>query len=184
MTLFTVEELDEPARRKLFTIFGVTFVATRRFWINLPIVTAIGIAIALIFSVSGSLVIQILTGLGFGLVLIVSSLIHGVGHIFSSSLVNAQMKSLVLTATVYVTEFDDEEEQRSGVHIGRSIGGPALNILLGLVALVIQLALVQNPFILTFAIVNLGFGVFTLLPIPSLDGSVLLREVRNHRSDR
>ena len=36
----------------------------------------------------------------------------------------------------------------------------------------------MEPFIIFFAVVNVLFGVFTLLPISSLDGSVIWRSFR------
>ena len=120
-------------------------------------------------------------GLGFGLLIILSSFFHGLGHVISSRMVNAPMKALVMTATVGVTHFDDYEEQGSRVHVGRSLGGPALNLILGIIAIAIYLSALDSYFLLFFGIVNLGFGGFTFLPIPSLDGSVILRELRGWR---
>jgi Zn-dependent protease len=94
-------------------------------------------------------------------------------------MVNAPMKALIMTATVGVTHFEDEGEQVSRVHVGRSLGGPLLNLAVGVVAVALYLFALDSYFLLFLGIVNLGFGVFTILPIPSLDGSVILRELRD-----
>jgi Zn-dependent protease len=179
MTLFAFESFEEPRRRKLFTLLEVDYFSTHRFWVNIPLTAVAGIAVALIFSPADQLVSQVLVGLGFGLLIIVSSFIHGLGHIISSRMVKAPMKSLIMTATVNVTHFEDMGEQSSRVHVGRSLGGPVLNLILGVLAIAIYLIALDSYFLLFFGIVNLGFGGFTILPIPSLDGSVILRELRD-----
>jgi Zn-dependent protease len=171
--------MEESRQSKLFTLLGVDFRSTYRFWVNIPLMAIGGIAVSVIFSPTDQLGSQMLVGLGFGLLIILSSFFHGLGHVISSRIVNAPMKALIMTATVGVTHFEDQEEQASRVHVGRSLGGPALNLILGIVAIAIYLIAQEIYFLLFFGIVNLGFGVFTSLPIPSLDGSVILREVRD-----
>ena len=91
------------------------------------------------------------------------------------------MTALIMTVTVGVTQFEDRVEQGSLVHVGRSLDGPTLNLAFGIVAIAIYLFTLDSYFLLFFGIVNLGFGVLISLPIPSLDGSVNLRELRNWR---
>jgi Zn-dependent protease len=179
MTLFVVERIDESRQRKLFTFLDVDYQATAYTWLNLPLMAVIGVVIALIFAPANGLFSQILVGLGYGLLIIISSFCHGLGHIISSRWVNGPVTSMVVTATVNVTHYEDDEEQPSRVHVGRSLGGPLFNLLLGLTAIAIYMVAGQNHFLLFFGIVNLGFGGFTLLPIPSLDGAVILRELRD-----
>ena len=179
MTLFAFESFEESRQRKLVTLLGVDFLSTHRFWLNIPLVMIVGIAVAVIFSPTDELGSQALVGLGFGLLIILSNFFHGLGHVISSRIVNAPMKALIMTATVGVTHFEDSGEQASQVHVGRSLGGPVLNLTLGVVAVALYLAALDIYFLLFFGIVNLGFGGFTFMPIPSLDGSVILRELRN-----
>ncbi|MCH7801673.1 MAG: hypothetical protein IIC24_09065 [Chloroflexi bacterium] len=181
MALFAFESIEGPRKRKLFTLLGVDYLLTHRFWVNIPLMALAGIATALIFSPTDRLMLQVPVGIGFGLLIIVSSFCHGLGHIISSRMVNAPMKSLIMTATVNVTHFEDNGEQSSRVHVSRSLGGPVLNLILGVLAIAIYLVALESYFLLFFGIVNLGFGGFTFLPIPSLDGSVILRELRNWR---
>jgi Zn-dependent protease len=120
-------------------------------------------------------------GLGYGLLIMLSSFFDGLGHIIDSRKVNAPMTALIMTAAVGVTHFEDRVEQGSLVHVGRSLDGPTLNLAFGIVAIAIYLFTLDSYFLLSFGIVNLGFGVLISLPIPSLDGSVNLRELRNWR---
>ncbi|NJN83242.1 MAG: hypothetical protein HC802_13795 [Caldilineaceae bacterium] len=164
---------------KMFTLLGVDYFATPRAWWNMPLMILVGIVIALIFSPGDELLSTITIGIGYGFLIMASSFCHGVGHIISSRLVNAPVTSIVETATVYVTRYDDKYPQPSRVHIGRALGGPLLNLLLGVTAVAINTLAVQNQFVLFFGIVNLAFGLFTLLPIPSLDGAVIWHELRH-----
>lgn len=179
MTLFVPESTEEAQHRKLFAVLGVDYVATVWAWVNLPLMVIVGIVIALIFVPAEQLLAQIGVGIVYGLLIMVSSFCHGLGHILSSRFVNAPMKALITTATVYVTHYENVEEYPSRVHVGRSLGGPLLNLVLGLVTMAVYVFVVKNHFLLLFGVVNLVFAVFTLLPIPSVDGDIILRELRD-----
>ncbi len=181
MTLFAFETIEESRQRKLFTLLEVDFLSTHRFWLNIPLMAIAGIAVAVIFSLTDQVGSQVLVGLGSGLLIMLSNFFHGLGHIIGSRKVNAPMTALIMTVTVGVTHFEDRVEQGSLVHVGRSLDGPTLNLAFGIVAIAIYLFTLDSHFLLFFGIVNLGFGVLISLPIPSLDGSVNLRELRNWR---
>ena len=183
MTLFVAESIEQPAPTKLFTILGAEYRVTPWSWLNLPLMAFIGIVLALLFAPDGSEAWQILVGLGYGLLIILSSFLHGVGHVISSRLVGGPVTWLVATATVNVTQYHDVEGQPRRVDVGRSLGGPVFNILLGVVAGGVYAFAGRNHFIGLFAVVNLAFGVFTLMPIPSLDGSVIWRSRGAHTDD-
>lgn len=179
MTLFVAESIDEARLRKLFTLLAVDYFATARAWMNPPLMAAVGIVLALLIAPPTQLPGQILVGIGYGLLIMLASFCHGLGHIFSSRMVHAPVASIYLTATVGVIHFDDHGEQPSRVHVGRALGGPLFNLMLGLIALAIYMLAVHNQFLLFFGAVNLLFGIMTLLPIPSLDGAAIWRELRN-----
>jgi len=175
MTLFVAENIEQSAPRKLFTILGAEYRVTSRSWLNLPLMAVIGIVLALLFAPHGSEIRQVLVGLGYGLLIILSSFLHGVGHVISSRLVGGPVTWLVATATVNVTQYHDVEGQPRRVDVGRSLGGPVFNLLLGVIAGGIYAFAGRNHFLGLFAAVNLAFGVFTLMPIPTLDGPVIWR---------
>ena len=181
MTLFAVETIEESRQRKLFTLLEVDFLSTHRFRLNTPLMAIAGIAVAVIFSLTDQVGSQVLVGLGYGLLIMLSNFFHGLGHIIGSRKVNAPMTALIMTVTVGVTHFEDRVEQGSLVHVGRSLDGPTLNLAFGIVAIAIYLFTLDSHFLLFFGIVNLGFCVLISLPIPPLDGSVNLRELRYWR---
>lgn len=178
MTLFVLEKIDAPRHRKLFTVLGVEYVVTSRAWINPFFWAAFGIAVALVFKPVEPVGSQILVGLGYGILSIIASFGHGFGHIVSARIANAPMKSLVSTATVHVTYYGPEDDLPSRAHIGRALGGPLLGLALGLVSIAAYFVADENHFILLFGGVNLLFAAMTLSPLPSLDGAVILRELR------
>ncbi len=181
MTLFVAESIEQPVPRKLFTILGAEYRVTSWSWLNLPLMATLGIVLALLFAPDGSVTWQVLVGLGYGLLIILGSFFHGVGHVISSRLVGGPVTWLVATATVNVTQYHDVEAQPRRVDVGRSLGGPVFNLLSGVVAGGVYAVAGGNHFLGLFAVVNLAFGVFTLMPIPSLDGSVIWRTRRHQQ---
>ena len=176
MTLFILENTAESGQRRLFTILGTEFRATPLAWVNLPMSVGFGILIAVLFAPVDSFGSQVMVGIGYGLLMIASTYVHALGHIISSRLVNAPMTALIATATVNTTHYDDKEVYPSRVHVGRALGGPAFSLILGVVAL----ALAGDSHALRFlGIVNLVLVAITLSPLPTLDGAIVLRELRN-----
>jgi len=169
------ETIEESRQRKLFTLLEIGFLSKHRFWLNVPLLAIAGIAVTVIFSLTDQVGSQALVGLGFEL------LLSRPRARYRQSPVNAPMTALIMTATVGVTHFEDRVEQGSRVHVGRSLGGPTLSLAFGIVAIAIYLFTLDSYFLLFFGIGNLGFGVFTSLPFPSLDGFINLRKLRNWR---
>lgn len=174
MSIFVAEQLDPSAHRRLFTVFGVAYVATRWAWLNLVLLLAAGLTLAAVSGDGGTLAL-VGRGLVMAALLEVALVVHGLGHIASSRLVGAPMRSMILTATVAITDFSDDDAaapRPRRAHLGRALGGPLLNLAAALFAVVAHAIIGGQP-IAVFAAVNGIIGVFTLLPIPSLDGAVL-----------
>jgi hypothetical protein len=180
MTLFVLENTEARQHRKIFTLLGVDFIMTQRAWMNIPLMLIVGIVLAFVLAPADPSS-PILIGIGYGILIMIASFCHGLGHIISSRIVGAPMTALVATATVYLTHYNDTEEYPSRIHVGRSIGGPVLNIVVGVIALGLYSS-VNNHFLLFFGGVNLIFAVLTILPIPSVDGAVFFRELRNWKN--
>jgi hypothetical protein len=52
VTLFVLESIDEGAEARLFSAFGVEFVRTRLAWLNVPMMAAVGVAVAFLVAPS------------------------------------------------------------------------------------------------------------------------------------
>jgi hypothetical protein len=180
MTLFVVENTDTPRLVKLFRMLDVDVMAAPLAWLGVVLALIIGVVVGLITAPVDGTGAQILVGIVFGILLYASTFVHGLGHIVSSRMVHAPMRYLILTSTVPITRYDDADEAAipSRVHLGRSLGGPAANALLAIVGLVLYLVVADSPFFLYIGIQNTLFTLLVLSPIPTLDGSVIWRELR------
>lgn len=181
VTLFVLESMAPPRRRRLFTLFDVDYLATQLAWVNLPLMTVVGVVVALVFEPTDRLAANVPIGIGYGALIIAASSCHALGHIVSSRIVNAPAAHVLLSATVSTMHYSDESTLASRVHIGRALGGPLLNLAVGSVAFGVYASVLGSHFLVLFGTVNLLFGAMTLSPIPSLDGAVFVRELRNWR---
>ena len=179
MTLLILENIGSSNQRKLFKLLGVDYVATSRAWIAPIWIAIFGIILSLIFAPVDGLLSLILTGLAYGFLIFMTIFFHDLGHILSSRMVKAPMQTIVLSATVNATLYDETEEHPSYVHIARALGGPVLNMLLGLATMTIYNLAASNHFLELFWLTNLILAGITMLPAPSFDGDVIVRELRD-----
>ncbi|HLF25675.1 MAG TPA: hypothetical protein VJG32_05015 [Anaerolineae bacterium] len=176
------ENVHTTPRRRLFKLLGVEWTATPYAWLSVPLYFVVGVVLACIIDSHQSIEARLLIGLAYSLMLHLSNALHSIGHTLSGRWVGAPMDENLITATFHVTLYRDDPARYSRwVHIGRSLGGPVANLLVGAAALgVWQLADVGG--LAFFAVMNLATGVYTLLPIPSIDGGVIWSELLGRRS--
>jgi Zn-dependent protease len=178
LTIFVIEDIKKPNRRRLFTLLDVDVYATPLAWLNPLLLLGGGLLLAFVLHPAARLGTRLVTGLRYGLLIFLTDVAHNLGHILSSRAVGAPMTAIIATATVPLAHYEDDQPQPSRVHVGRSLGGPVLNLLLGAIALATFAFALPNRFIRFFGIANLVLGGFSLLPLPSIDGGVIVRELR------
>jgi Zn-dependent protease len=108
----------------------------------------------------------------------VASVIHTIGHIISSRRAGAPMDRFHLTAPLPRTVYYNNEISPQA-HLGRAIGGPIASGL----AFLLTLALwpfvsdrsVLGEFLRLLSFINGLLGAGSLLPLPFIDGGVLLK---------
>ena len=111
----------------------------------------------------------------------ISTLIHALGHILGGKLVRSPMNELLLTATRGVNIYHGDQAAISRfVHIRRAMGGPTLNLVV--YGLITQLLLYRgvgfsSDLLAAIASTSLFMGAAGFLPLPSVDGQVIWREV-------
>ncbi len=172
--LLVWEDTGPGSRQTLFRLFGVSWEATRYAWLSPLTWLALGAAIAFAEHApepDG----RILDAAVYAVLLYVSNVLHTLGHIAAARLAKAPMAVNVLTSTrdvnVYVQPGGSAHPTARFI---RALGGPAANLLGGGVALAAsQLASARWPWMLGWF--NLAVGLWTLAPVPSLDGWVLWR---------
>ena len=171
------EDIGSESRRELFRFLGVTFMATRFaawspiMWIGLGVVTALA------ENHGAFTTTALLNGGVYGVLLVCCTVIHTLGHIVAGHLVGAPMDANLMTATrdvnIYITH-GVETPRRA--RIARSLGGPAANLLVGLIA-VAAWRWNGELWLRMFGIMSTAIGVFTLMPIPTLDGFTILKQL-------
>jgi hypothetical protein len=180
--LFFFEDIRSPMRKDLFTVAGVRVQSTRYAWLAVPNWIGFGLFIAFVGSSDSSHFVP--TGLLYGAFLYLANVIHSLGHIIAGKIVQSPMDILLLTATRDVTLYlKDQATYPAGKRIRRSLGGPISNLAAGLVGLGMT-ALFRTAWLEIFAIANLGAGLWTLCPVPTMDGWVIWSTLLSHRQTR
>ncbi len=173
--LFVLDDIRSPGRTLLFTIAGVRIEATRSAWMAPITWMVLGSLIAALNLERGSVVPLIMNAVVYGAALYSANVLHSLGHIVASIMVSAPMDILLLTSTRDVTLYlRDSLSYPVGVRVGRSLGGPLANLAAALVCFALT-TLLGAPFLKPFAVVNVGIGLWTLCPIPTMDGWVIWR---------
>lgn len=183
--VFAVERIEVVPQHQLGTVLGVELLGTPRWWISLLWMLGAGLILGWVVLVAATIPWHLLNGIGFGLAIAVAVLCHQVGHLVSGLIVGAPMDADLLTATLPVNLYrkDQGRHYPSRVHLGRALGGPIGNLLVGLAVLGLRFVGLYQPLVTTFAIINLLFVVVALVPLPTLDGGTVLRELSNWSRD-
>jgi hypothetical protein len=153
--------------------------ATPQAWLSVPVFLALGI-LSTVWDEHGTAITTRLTlGLTYGVMLFLINILHSFGHILSGKLVGAPMDANLVTATRHVNMyFGDQDKYSRWIHIGRALGGPVFNILVGAATLMLW-RLSGGDYLVAFANLNVIIGLATLAPIPSLDGWVIWGRLLN-----
>lgn len=172
-----LENLSQVRRIRLGQLWGVDLLATPIAWLSPAVFFGLHFLLNLL-NTRLTLNERLAQSLLFTVVVELASIIHALGHIISGKLAGSAMNALLITATRYVNIYEgDQTTVPSRTHIARAAGGPLLNLLAAALAYV--LAPILNPtFAERFVFINLFFGLGGLLPLPSVDGGVIWREVR------
>jgi Zn-dependent protease len=111
----------------------------------------------------------------------ITTALHAFGHILSGKLVHSAMDALLITATRDVNLYYGDQRLVPGqIHLVRALGGPLLNLFAaGVCAILAVLIPAGFWLVLVHSLIstNLFFGVGGLLPVPSVDGEVIWREL-------
>ncbi len=175
------ENTDGVRRRKAFTIANVDCFVTPLAWISVPFFLLLGFVCAITVQSGREIAEYLQTGIVYGLLLYLSNILHSVGHVIAGKIVGSPHGAVRVTATIHVNYHQcDPAICTRWRHIGRSLGGPLVNLLLG--CAVFWLVDKTGPDWLVFlGRANLIVGIWLLLPIPRLDGWVIWGELLGFR---
>jgi len=178
---FILEDLDTVRRIKLGRFWDVNIFITPLTWLNPFIFFGLYFAINLL-KTRLTLSDRLIEASFFTLAVEIAIALHTFGHLLSGKMVHSAMNQLLITATREVTLYDGDQSQISSrVHLGRSLGGPLFNLFsAGIFFILIRS--VEPGFwmnlLSSLISVNLFLGLGSFLPIPSVDGEVIWREIR------
>ncbi len=117
----------------------------------------------------------------FTIVVEITTVLHAFGHIVSGKIAKSPMDELLIASTRDVNLYHGDQSLVPGrVHLVRSLGGPIFNLLVAGVCYAFMPIIAQGfwfAFISSMISTNLFFGLGGLLPIPSVDGEVIWREI-------
>jgi len=179
---FIFENLDTVRKISLGKFWGVEIVITSLVWLGPFLFFALHFVVNLL-NVNLTLADRLSQSFYFSLAVEITTAIHALGHIISGKIVNSAMDELLITALRDVNRYHGDQSQiKSRTHLGRALGGPVLNLIVaGICIFVAQL--IPSGFWsnlnASMISVNLFFGLGGFLPVPSVDGAVIWREIRN-----
>lgn len=163
--------------RTLFTVLSVSWTANKSSIQFVVPKLVICLLIAFVFYRDETFINTLFIGLIYSILLISSLLLHILGHIISSKFVAPAMTECRIKPQLIETRYDNDSELIApSVHIIRSIGGPLMNLFLGFLSLIMWF-LTHYDLALFVALANFIFMTFVLLPLPTVDGEVIWREV-------
>ena len=181
--LFVIEDIHSAGRASLFTIAGIRIEATRYAWLAPITWMIIGLFIAALDRHNGTLVSLVGRAAFYGAALYSSNLFHSLGHIVAGKMVHAPMDILLLTSTRDVTLYlAGPAAYPAKACIGRSLGGPIANLGVALLSFGIAVPL-GAPWLQSFGTMNVALGLWTLCPIPTMDGWVIWRGLLGGRAN-
>lgn len=180
-----IEDIDTARRIPIGRFWDVNLLITPITWLGPFVFFGLHFLINLL-NTNISLNDRLYQSLLFTIAVEITTALHALGHIISGKLVHSAMDELLITATRDVNLYHgDQSLIPSHVHLVRSLGGPVFNLI---VAGLLSLLVIEPGFgsALTTSLIStnrfFGFGGF--LPLPSVDGEVIWRELLKPVSSR
>ena len=175
-----IEDIDTVRRIPIGRFWGVNLLVTPLTWLGPFVFFGLHILLNLLNS-RLSLTDRLYQALLFTIAVEITTVLHAFGHILSGKMVHSAMDELLITATRDVNLYHGDQSLIPGhIHLVRSLGGPIFNLFVA--GLCATLATVIAPgfwldLVASLISTNLFFGFGGFLPLPSVDGEVIWREL-------
>jgi Zn-dependent protease len=175
-----IENLDTVRRIPIGRFWGVALLATPLTWLS-PFVF-FGLHMLLnVLNYRLSLTERLHQALLFSIAIEITTILHAFGHILSGKMVHGAMDGLLITATRDVNLYHgDQSRIPRQVHLARSLGGPLFNLFVAGVCAALATIVAADfwrALVTSLIATNLFFGFGGFLPLPSVDGEVIWREL-------
>jgi hypothetical protein len=182
-----IEDIDTVRRIPIGQFWDVKLLITPVTWLSPFVFFGLHFLINLL-NTSLTLPDRLYQSLLFTIAVEITTVLHALGHILSGKMVNSAMNELLITATRDVNLYHGDQSLIPGyIHLVRSLGGPVFNLIVaGLLSFFV--AGVSSGFwpglIASLISTNSFFGFGGFLPLPSVDGEVIWRELLRPISTR
>ena len=175
-----IEDIDTVRRIPIGRFWGVTLLVTPITWLSPFVFFSLHFLLNLI-NYQISLAERLQQAMLFTTAVEITTILHAFGHILSGKIVHSPMDELLITTTRDVNLYYGDQSLVPGtVHLVRSLGGPMLNLLVAGICIFLSALMTQGFWsgLLTSLIsTNLFFGIGSFLPLRSVDGEVIWREI-------
>jgi Zn-dependent protease len=164
--------------RRIVRLLNVDWMVSGTAWFAPVWIAGVGIAISLVAHLGDNTGEGLLVGLLFGLLIAGSMVVHQLGGILAGRFAKAPMLQVVFTGTLAYDLYQESEDYTNRVHILRALGGPVANVALGLIMLAIYFSGFHSPLVLFAGVLNVLFCFAAMMPIPTMDGGIILKHLR------
>jgi Zn-dependent protease len=175
-----IEDIDTVRRIPIGRFWGIILLMTPLTWLGPFVFFGLHFLINLL-NFHLSLADRLHQSLLFTIAVEVTTVLHAFGHILSGKMVHSAMDELLITATRDVNLYHGDQRLIPGrVHLVRSLGGPLFNLFVAVIfsALAPRIAPgFWSALIASLVSTNRFFGLGGFLPLPSVDGEVIWREL-------
>lgn len=179
-----LEDLDHTRHIPVGRLWGTRIAVTPTAALQVPFFFALGVLLTFVpgrMALVAPIGDRIENAVLFTVAGLVANAAHAFGHIVSGTLAGSAMDELLMTATRDANLYHgDQGAVRGRTHIARAVGGPVGNLVVAAITFAVLTALGgwgTQPMLDRIAGVNLLFGLGGFLPLPSVDGAVIWREV-------
>jgi len=175
-----LEDIDAVRRIPIGRFWGVNLLITPITWLGPLVFFGLHFLINLL-NTNLNLTDRLYQSMFFTIAVEVTTILHAFGHILSGKLVHSAMDELLITATRDVNLYHGDQSIIPGhVHLVRSLGGPVFNLLIAGICTLLAGTITSgfgSALLASLISTNLFFGIGGFLPLPSVDGEVIWREL-------
>ncbi|MCI0553897.1 MAG: hypothetical protein L0287_23350 [Anaerolineae bacterium] len=173
-----IEDIDTVRRIPIVRFWGVNLLITPITWLGPFVFFGLHFLLNLLNS-GPSLTDRLYQSLLFTIAVEITTVLHALGHIISGKMVHSAMDELLITTTRDVNLYHGDQSQiPSHVHLIRSLGGPVLNLIVtGLLSIIVITPGFWSALTASLISTNRFFGFGSFLPLRSVDGEVIWREL-------
>lgn len=175
-----IEDIKTVRRIRIGRLWGVTIWITSLKWLG-PIFFFSLYFIFTLPNITLTLMERAYHSLVFAIAVEITTTIHAFGHILSGKMVDSAMDELLITSTRDVNRYYGDQSLVPGrIHLARALGGPLLNLIVAGVFILIASPAgtgFSSSLLNHLIAINLFYGIGSFLPIRTVDGEVIWREI-------